>query len=59
MSNEFKTVRECELAALMQAHFRRFVESARIVLDPRTGEPTVLVEFRNGVRDTETDRRVA
>jgi hypothetical protein len=40
-----RAVTESELREIMQAHFRRFVASARLTQDARTGEPVVLVEF--------------
>lgn len=40
-----QTITEPELAKLLQAHFRRFIASARLTQDRRTGEPVVEVEF--------------
>lgn len=40
-----KVLTERELREVMQAHFRRFVSSARLTQDSRTGEPVVEVEF--------------
>jgi hypothetical protein len=40
-----KDLTEKELAEVLQQAFRRFVASARIERDPRTGEPIVRVEF--------------
>ncbi len=41
---------EAELAQALQAHFRRFVKSARLTQDERTGEPVVLVEYDEPAR---------
>lgn len=45
MGKSTRTFTEAELAKELQAHFRRFVSSARLTQDPRTGQPVVQVEF--------------
>jgi len=59
MSTEYRTIKENELARLLQEYFRRHVVAARVIFHPRSGEPVVLVGFKNGVKDDEGAQRVA
>jgi hypothetical protein len=60
MSAEYRTIKEDELPKLLQEYFRRHVIAARMILHPRTGEPVIVVGFKNGGDEqAEEPRRVA